>query len=278
MYNTIEVMLVKIESVKIRYATHRSATRNGSNPYGRCHVKVLPYLSVVQSVEGSYDIRLGDGPLFSTGAGGFFVAPANLQQTIYHNVDPQTDTMRNRWVFLDVRINHECALDDLFSFPTILPEEAKGEMNELFDLLFSAENVVDEKICYYRIVKLLLEIGEEQRRGYTEAMIEVLAYVRRHYAESIGVKELAERARMSESNLHATFKKQLGVSPISYLNSFRLSLAEELLMDAGKSIKEVGEAVGIPDPFYFSKLFKRAYGTSPQKYRAIFRGSKKTTK
>lgn len=262
---------MKIESVKIRYATHRAATRNGTDPHGRCHVKVLPYLSVVQSVEGSYDIQLGDGPSYSTGAGGFFVAPANVQQTIYHNVDPHTDKMKNRWAFLDIRINQDYVLDRVFHFPIILPKPQQEKMNEIFDELFKAKNAVEEKICYYQIVKVLLECGEKQKTDYTAAVSDVLRYIRRSYAEPIGITDFARVAQMSESNLHAVFKKQVGVPPMAFLNSFRLSRGEELLLETDLNIKEIGEQVGIPDAFYFSKLFKRAYGVSPRKYRSAYR-------
>lgn len=59
----------------------------------------------------------------------------------------------------------------------------------------------------------------------------------------------------------------MGTSPVRYLNDYRLSVARELLLHTGKSIKSVAAAVGIPDPFYFSRLFRTAYGQSPQTYR-----------
>ena len=59
----------------------------------------------------------------------------------------------------------------------------------------------------------------------------------------------------------------MGTSPVRYLNDYRLSVARELLLHTGKSIKSVAAAVGIPDPFYFSRLFRTAYGQSPQTCR-----------
>ena len=56
-------------------------------------VKILPYLSIVQSVEGSYDIALGNGNTYQTGENGFFIAPSNVQQTITHHVNPKSGTM-----------------------------------------------------------------------------------------------------------------------------------------------------------------------------------------
>ena len=62
------------------------------------HVKVLPYLSIAQSLEGSYDITLGNGTTESTGEGGFFIAPAGIEQTIVHRPDKKSRKMICRWV------------------------------------------------------------------------------------------------------------------------------------------------------------------------------------
>ena len=73
-----------IAKIHIEYA-HKSGF-SSTTCNGSCHTKVLPYLSVVQAVEGSYDIQLDNGKTYNTGNGGFFIAPANVQQRIVHNV------------------------------------------------------------------------------------------------------------------------------------------------------------------------------------------------
>ena len=72
MYNTIEVMTLKITSVQIN-VLKKEGFHSVSNENVK-HTKVLPYLSIVQSVEGSYDIALGRGDMLQTGEGGFFIA------------------------------------------------------------------------------------------------------------------------------------------------------------------------------------------------------------
>jgi len=78
---------------------------------------------------------------------------------------------------------------------------------------------------------------------------------------------MADVIKISESNLYAVFKKATGSSPVKYLNQYRLSIACELLQKTDYSIKEIAEKVGIPDQFYFSKLFKSKCSISPQQYR-----------
>ena len=59
------------------------------------------------------------------------------------------------------------------------------------------------------------------------------------------------------------------MSPIKYLNNYRLSVASDLLTKTNDSVKTIAEKVGINDQFYFSKLFKAKYFKSPQQYRKI---------
>ena len=69
--------------------------------------------------------------------------------------------------------------------------------------------------------------------------------------------------------IYTVFKKATGNSPVKYLNEYRLSVACELLHNTGDSIKSIAEKVGIPDQFYFSKLFKSKYSVSAQQYRKM---------
>jgi len=76
---------------------------------------------------------------------------------------------------------------------------------------------------------------------------------------------------MSESNFFTVFKKVLGNSPISYLNHYRLSIAADRLIETSQAINEIGYSVGFNDALYFSKLFKKTYGSTPKEYRATYK-------
>ena len=81
---------------------------------------------------------------------------------------------------------------------------------------------------------------------------------------------LAGISNMSESNFYAAFKKQMAISPIAYLNNYRLSIAADRLTDTSDTVSEISYSVGISDPLYFSKLFKKTYGMTPKEYRIMY--------
>ena len=254
-----------IAKVHIAYAHKSGFTSDTCN--GSCHTKVLPYLSIVQAVEGSYDIQLDNSAIYNTGNGGFFIAPSNVQQRITHNVNPTSKKIVCRWVFIKIKINDIYSFDEKFSFPTILPENLKAEMNAVFDRLFCSDNSFDEYVCYYQIIKLLSLVANEKEQQLAPYIEKALHYIKENYREKISVEDIAAQAQLSSSHLFAVFKKQFGVSPISFLNSYRMSIATEQLQGTTKSINQISSEVGVDDSIYFNKIFKKYYQMSPTEYR-----------
>jgi len=234
------------------------------------HIKVLPYLSIVQSVEGSYDIAIGSGETKQTGEGGFFIAPSEVQQTIVHHVNADSGKMSARWIFLDVEINNIYKIDTLYKFPAVIDNDLKIKFNKIFDSIFATNNIFDNYGDCYKLLGILLQIStpieKEPHSGIKNAVI----YIKENYSKNITIEKLAKLSHMSESNFYATFKKVFGNSPISYLNHYRLSIAAAKLNESDQSINEISSSVGITDPLYFSKLFKKTYGMSPKDYRRMY--------
>jgi AraC family transcriptional regulator of arabinose operon len=82
------------------------------------------------------------------------------------------------------------------------------------------------------------------------------------------ILDMARLAALSPSQLHRSFKTRFGVSPITWLRSERINRARRLLADRALSIAEVGRRCGYPDPYHFSRDFRRLCGQSPSLFRA----------
>jgi AraC-like DNA-binding protein len=82
------------------------------------------------------------------------------------------------------------------------------------------------------------------------------------------VASLAHRIGVSRSTLAKRFNDQVGEPPLTYLTSWRMTLAADLLVEQeGATIAEVAGAVGYSDPFGFSAAFKRVRGVNPSEFR-----------
>ncbi len=238
------------------------------------HVKVLPYLSIVQSVEGSYDITLGNGEQKQTGDGGFFIAPANVEQTIVHHVNKKSGKMTCRWIFVDIEANKAFPLDSLYQFPVVVTDARKKELNMLFDRIFATNDIWENYSDCYKLLGYLTQMATPIKNEMHPGVQKAVTYITEHYAEQIAIRTLANIANMSESNFHAVFKKHTGDSPIAYLNHYRLSVATERLTQPDSTVSEISYSVGINDPLYFCKIFKRIYGMTPKEYRSVYQSKR----
>lgn len=82
--------------------------------------------------------------------------------------------------------------------------------------------------------------------------------------------ELARRVHLSAPYLCRCFLRDLGISPLRYLERYRLELAARLLLDSDLTISQISTQVGIADPNYLARRFRAAHGFTPSRYRAAF--------
>ncbi|MGW9124896.1 helix-turn-helix transcriptional regulator, partial [Paenibacillus chitinolyticus] len=66
------------------------------------------------------------------------------------------------------------------------------------------------------------------------------------------------------------FRTHAGMGPAEYLLKYRLNMAQRMLFTSDVPVQQIAQAVGIADPFYFSRVFKKQFGISPTKYREKF--------
>ena len=93
-----------------------------------------------------------------------------------------------------------------------------------------------------------------------------LNYIHAHFAEKIELKDLADTAYCTEIHLSRTFKKNMGISVVSYIHKVRIEEARLLLDGRSLSIQEVADRVGYTSLNNFYKYFKEYVGCTPSAY------------
>jgi signal transduction histidine kinase/AraC-like DNA-binding protein len=104
--------------------------------------------------------------------------------------------------------------------------------------------------------------GEAQR-----LVRKAMAYIHTHFAEPISRQDLARHVGMSDDYLSYCFRQELGMTPIAYLNRYRVIQAKQLLSQTNKTITDIALDVGFSSSGYFSRVFRREVGVSPQEFR-----------
>lgn len=105
------------------------------------------------------------------------------------------------------------------------------------------------------------------RHSAEESVQLAISYMQEHYTEDVDIGLLAESLGFTSAYLTKLFNRHVKVSPLKYLTELRIREAKRLLSDTDYSIGKVGELVGYPDQFHFSKTFRKATGVNPSAYR-----------
>ena len=95
-------------------------------------------------------------------------------------------------------------------------------------------------------------------------------YIETHYMDpDLSVAKVSEWVHLSPIYTGALFKKSLGKSVVTYIHEVRITQAKRMLLDDSISVKEVSVRTGYVAPDYFTRLFSKAVGVTPSKYRSI---------
>jgi YesN/AraC family two-component response regulator len=92
-------------------------------------------------------------------------------------------------------------------------------------------------------------------------------YMQKNIDATVELQDLAAIVNLSPSHYSFVFRKKTGFSPIEYFNHLKVQKACQFLLFTDLRIKEIAGKIGIYDPYYFSRMFSKIMGMSPNEYR-----------
>jgi signal transduction histidine kinase/DNA-binding LacI/PurR family transcriptional regulator/AraC-like DNA-binding protein len=115
----------------------------------------------------------------------------------------------------------------------------------------------------------LADALEHKRKPGSETQhiaLKAMAYIHTYYAEPISRRDVASHVGLSERHLTRCFHQEVGLTPITYLNRYRVKQAKILLDRGEKGITEIAVEVGFSSSSYFTRVFRDEVGVSPRDY------------
>jgi len=110
--------------------------------------------------------------------------------------------------------------------------------------------------------------GTDALSVHTSGVVkQAIAFIHQNYTHPISRWEIAEAVGMSEDYLSRVFKGELDISPWDYLNRYRVLQSRHLLLHTTDTIGAIARQVGFKDQAYFSRVFHKVTGVSPQEFR-----------
>ena len=135
-----------------------------------------------------------------------------------------------------------------------------------------------EKCAMIGLVNLIWsEITENIRpdeKPHTEcsqltSMKAMIAFIEKHYSEKLTLNRIAIAGHVSKRTCGNLFERYIFISPMKYLNEFRLKKSITLLKNTNMTITEIAFACGFSGASYYAETFRRALDKSPSEYRAF---------
>ena len=96
-------------------------------------------------------------------------------------------------------------------------------------------------------------------------------HFRENFNKEINIDDYARECNISVCWFIRCFKQVTGQTPLQYIISLRISNAQMLLETTDYTIAQIAQEVGYDNPLYFSRLFHKQTGVSPNQYRKKLR-------
>lgn len=143
----------------------------------------------------------------------------------------------------------------------------KNSGNDIYQL------VIIQKMCelwsiLYDDLRPLLRTRNPAQNHNIVLLQKMIGYIYSNYSEDISLGDISESADISRSKCCRLFKEFVGMSPVDFLNEYRLMASSSLLTDTEMKISDIAIKCGFNSFSYYSKRFLAKYGISPREYRS----------
>lgn len=171
---------------------------------------------------------------------------------------------RDAWRFTDYNFHfsNDAAVNQVISRLIWLSVE-----NHPAKQLFT-EMALNELIIRLMQTEARVLLTEQADKQATHSRLaHVIQFIREHLSEPLNIHLLSQKACMSQTNFFRSFKNELGISPVDFINAERIGTAKKMLKQPLASIYDVALSCGFNNISYFNKMFKRCTGYTPSEYR-----------
>jgi two-component system, response regulator YesN len=113
-------------------------------------------------------------------------------------------------------------------------------------------------------------VGQYKKTASPDLVIRCKDIMDANYNKEISLQEVAEIIGVSAAHLSRVVKKELGKNFTEYIVDLRMEKAKNMLELTNFKVMDISKTVGYDNPDYFSRIFKRQCGITPQDYRHRF--------
>ena len=146
--------------------------------------------------------------------------------------------------------------------------DIRSDILQIFELL--SKDGIERLEAYSRFYKLLESVIPKIKPmeiSIDSTIQSAIDYIIENWDKDFSIADIAKKSCVSESTIYHLFKKTLGQTPISFVNSIRINIAIEYLENSNYSISKISELVGFSSENHFRQTFYKLTETTPLKFR-----------
>lgn len=123
---------------------------------------------------------------------------------------------------------------------------------------------------WYLLYQNIQTDQSREKSGATGAQARLqlmMQHIHTHYALPLTLDDIAGSANVSKSTALNLFHQYLQITPVNYLNNYRLKEAAYMLVSTEYTIYAIAQKSGFDSSAYFCRMFKKYYHVTPSQYR-----------
>lgn len=148
-------------------------------------------------------------------------------------------------------------------------QERTSQINASFIQVILQQNSIDDISSQLQMAIDIFQKEIQKRAAVPEpaGVKSMKQFMKDHYRENLTLENIAASAFLSSGYASRIFKKQMNISIMDYLLQLRMDEAKKMLRETTLSIDEIASKTGYADSSYFTKVFRKAMGMTPSRYR-----------
>ena len=160
-------------------------------------------------------------------------------------------------------------MSQILTIPTksVADIQTKNALSATLDEMRSdaPESYLKMHICFFSALIRLCERARKERETPAD---QVKNYMVEHAFDRITLASVALRFGYTKQHVIRIFKARFSMTPTEFIDQYRLEQGMRLLSESDMTVDEIARASGFEDANYFSRRFRKRFGTSPTAYRA----------
>jgi len=251
----------KVLLVRRFFACDKGFTYNYLSPFHTLHL--FDYQGCVRVGEHEFEFCPGDTLITPKGIKSTFDLPKSGHHLcIYFKSGQKINNAHIRLpLYMSLRPWFKFITNKILNIAGLLP------VNEQNPVSTAAASAALQELLLWLAAQKRHAIASPQSQRANLAVDRAVEWLMNNIDRNITVPQLAKSVGLSQNYLAYHFRKRFGMTILHYLLTCRVEQARSLLETTDLPVKVIGNRVGLSDPQYFNKQFRRLVGKSPSSVR-----------